>query len=180
MVNLTNIMYKTKQNYLPYSETISIIQNCLEFFDVFERKYDNELGAYYHNLYYKYYMPKILHQKNDLQRQISFMQTKFPNSPVWHDIGSGINWKRKNFNKLLEQAKNGLIETIVVAHKDRLCRFAFELVENVFRQFNTKILVLNKEVDSTESEFVEDIISFLQVYIAKANGKRRYGKTKKK
>ena len=113
-------------------------------------------------------------QKNDLQRQIEFMRNKFDKHEIWYDIGSGINWKRPKFNKILELAKDGLVEEVVVAHRDRMCRFAFELVEHILELHQVKLLVLNNEEHSDEREISEDILSILQVYICKQNGKRRY------
>jgi len=118
-------------------------------------------------------------QKDDLQRQIEFMQKKYKNHEIWYDIGSGINWKRQKFNQILELAKDGLLEEVVVAHRDRLCRFAFELVEHILELHQVKLLVLDKQEHSDEQEISEDILSILQVYICKQNGKRRY-KTKSK
>jgi hypothetical protein len=60
LINITNIMYKTKQNYLPYDETIKTIYDILDFFDIYERLYNEKLGTYYHSLNYQYYINKML------------------------------------------------------------------------------------------------------------------------
>ena len=39
----------------------------------------------------------------------------------------------------------GDISEIVVTHRDRLCRFGFELIERIVSKFNGKIVVLDKE-----------------------------------
>ncbi len=116
------------------------------------------------------------HQKNDLERQSKYMQQQFPDYQIWTDIGSGINWKRLKFNKILELSQKGLIEEVVVAYRDRFCRFAFELIENVLKYNGTKLVVLNNKEDSDTEELTKDIMSILQVYICKENGKRRYTK----
>jgi predicted site-specific integrase-resolvase len=41
-------------------------------------------------------------QKDDLKRQIEFMQLRHPNCRVIKDIASGINFKRKGLTALLE------------------------------------------------------------------------------
>jgi len=120
------------------------------------------------------------HQKGDLDRQIKFMQSKYPTHQIWSDIGSGINWKRLKFNKILEYSQKGLIEEIVVAYRDRFCRFAFELLENVLKYNGTKLVVLNQKDDSNKDELTKDIMSILQVYICKENGKRKYTKKQPK
>ena len=81
-------------------------------------------------------------QENDLQRQRDFMVSKFPNHTVIKDIGSGLNFRRRGLIKLLELSSKGLVSEIVVASKDRLCRFGFELLEWQFSANNTRLLVL--------------------------------------
>jgi predicted site-specific integrase-resolvase len=44
------------------------------------------------------------------------------------DLGSGLNFKRKNFLNLMKLVRMGEIFHIIVAHKDRLCRFGFEFI----------------------------------------------------
>ena len=116
------------------------------------------------------------HQQDDLQRQVSYMQQKFPTHKIITDIGSGINWKRHGFNSILESAKNGNLKELVIAHRDRLCRFAFELVQNWLELCGVTLVVLDKEKFSYEQELSDDILSILQVFIAKKNGSRRYSK----
>ena len=41
-------------------------------------------------------------QKEDLERQISFFKTTYPDNVIISDIGSGLNFKRKGFNSILE------------------------------------------------------------------------------
>ena len=60
------------------------------------------------------------HQKEDLQRQIQDLQTAYPTHKLIRDIGSGLNYKRKGFQRLLEFVHQGTVEEIVVTHKDRL------------------------------------------------------------
>lgn len=73
-------------------------------------------------------------QMDDLNRQKDFFRTQFPDHILVTDVASGINWKRKGLQTLLEQSMSGSISEIVVAHRDRLCRFAFELLEWIFKK----------------------------------------------
>ena len=66
------------------------------------------------------------HQVEDLDRQIEFLKSKFPNDEVIKDIASELNWKRKGLQNILELISHGEISEIVVAYKDRLCRFGYE------------------------------------------------------
>lgn len=114
------------------------------------------------------------HQSEDLDRQTEFLQSKYPNDQLIKDIGSGLNWKRKGFETLLEQIYLGNISEIVVAYKDRLCRFGFELFEWICQKHNTKILVLNpvSETEDRTKELAEDLFSIVTVFVAKNNGLR--------
>ncbi|MBT9140944.1 MAG: hypothetical protein DDT30_01530 [Dehalococcoidia bacterium] len=47
------------------------------------------------------------------------------------DIGSGLNYKRKNFNLLMQMVERNEVAEIVIAHKDRLVRFGYEWFEMV-------------------------------------------------
>jgi predicted site-specific integrase-resolvase len=75
----------------------------------------------------------------------------------------------------LELAVSGELEEIVVAHRDRLCRFAFELIEFIFSQTKTRIIVLDSEDGkSSEQELADDVLSIIHVYSCRKLGKRRY------
>jgi len=69
------------------------------------------------------------HQKGDLERQIKMLQEYYPNYILISDIASGLNFKRKGLTSILEQVDNDCVECVVVADRDRLCRFGFELIE---------------------------------------------------
>jgi len=116
------------------------------------------------------------HQKNDLQRQKEFLQSKYPDYRIVQDIGSGINWKRGGLKTILELAMQNKLETVVVAHKDRLCRFAFELVQWVLETNNVELVVLDESICSTEQELAEDLLSIIHVFSCRQMGKRRYKK----
>jgi predicted site-specific integrase-resolvase len=114
------------------------------------------------------------HQKEDLERQISDLRSRFPNHDIVSDIGSGLNWKRKGFSTLLEHVYNGDVDEVVVTYKDRLCRFGFELVEWLFKKANTKLVVLNGSSECTNSttELAQDLLSITNVFVARNNGMR--------
>ncbi|CAB3392200.1 protein of unknown function [Kyrpidia spormannii] len=62
-----------------------------------------------------------------------------------------------------------------MAHKDRLVRFGFDFLEDLFAQFGCEILVVNKaEGMSPAQELAEDLISIVQHFAAKLYGARTY------
>ena len=116
------------------------------------------------------------HQKADLERQVEQLKLQYPNTEVIKDIGSGLNWKRKGLEALLERIHEGTVSEVVVSYKDRLCRFGFELFDWICKKQNTKIVVLNAlsdhESSNREKELSEDLLSIVTVFVAKNNGNR--------
>jgi len=119
-------------------------------------------------------------QKNDLTRQIQFMQSKYPKHIIIQDIGSGINWERKGLQTILELAMSNKLEEVVVAHRDRLCRFAFKLIQWILEKNQVKLVVLNEGIQSSEQELAKDLLSIVHIFSCRQMGKRRYKKTEKK
>jgi putative resolvase len=114
-------------------------------------------------------------QSDDLERQVNLLQSMYPNHTVVTDIGSGINWKRKGLQTILERALHRTISEVVVAHRDRLCRFSFELFEWLFKQCGVKLIVLDKDdCKSSDTELTDDILSIVHVYSCRNMGRRRY------
>ena len=118
-------------------------------------------------------------QLEDLERQKQLLTSLYPHHELVTDIASGLNWKRKGFKTILELAMQGELEQVVVAHRDRLCRFAFELVEFIFEKNKVSLVVQDREEHkSSDAELTEDILSIVHVYSCRQMGKRRY-KSKK-
>jgi putative resolvase len=117
-------------------------------------------------------------QKSDLEHQKSYMLKKYPKYEIIEDIGSGINFNRKGFRKIIKLAIGGKINNLVVAYKDRLTRFGFELIEDLITEYSKgKITIENeKEEKEPKEELVEDVLQILNVYTAKMNGLRKYNK----
>lgn len=115
-------------------------------------------------------------QKDDLSRQEKYMKKRFPNHQIIKDIGSGINFNRKGLRKIIKLAIEGKIKELVIAYKDRLCRFGFELIEDLIREYsNGRIIIINKtEYEEPEIELAKDVLQIMNVFTAKMNGLRKY------
>lgn len=120
-------------------------------------------------------------QKDDLERQKQLMVRKFPNHIIIEDIGSGLNLNKRGIRKIIHLAIEGKINELVVAHRDRLTRFGFELIEEIIDKYSKgKIVILSEpEKLEPEEEIVKDIMSIMNVYVAKINGLRKYKKNNK-
>lgn len=115
-------------------------------------------------------------QKNDLEHQKEYMIKKYPKYEIIEDIGSGINFNRKGLRKIIKLGIEGKINKLVVAYKDRLTRFGYELIEDLIREYsNGEIIIENqKEEKEPKEELVEDVLQILNVYTEKMNGLRKY------
>ena len=113
-----------------------------------------------------------------LQTQIEILKDKYPAHMIIKDVGSGLNFKRKGLLQVLELVLAGQVREVCVTHKDRLCRFAYDLLKHIFKRSSTKIVVDSCDKDSpsndgiNESELAEDIISIITVFGAKLHGSR--------
>ena len=119
-------------------------------------------------------------QRDDLVTQRAYLQSRIPNEYSKskciqiNDVASGLNFKRPGLLHLLGLVTQGIVSAVIVASKDRLCRFGYELIEWMCLQHNTKIVVLNNKDSTPEAELGEDLMSIVQVYCCRWNGKRRY------
>ena len=120
-------------------------------------------------------------RKEDLARQIAYLTEKYPEHDIVKDIGSGINFKRKGLQKLINLAINNELEEVVVTYKDRLCRIGYELIEFIFEKYSkTKITIVNDEFKLPHQEITEDLIEIITVYSSKIHGTRSYTSDEKK
>jgi len=115
-------------------------------------------------------------QRDDLERQVEFMRDKYPEAEIIKDIGSGLNFKRKGLQALLVRLMRGDKLTIIVACRDRLCRFGFELFQFMVEQNGGQIVVLSNAVHCPESELTADLLAILHVFSCRMHGLRSYSK----
>jgi putative resolvase len=115
-------------------------------------------------------------QKADLEQQVNFLKSRYPDAEIITDIGSGLNFKRKGLQTLLDRVLSNTIKLVVVAHKDRLCRFGFDIIAWLCTRQQTEILVLDQKKLSPEREMVEDILAIVHVFSCRLYGLRKYKK----
>lgn len=93
----------------------------------------------------------------------------------FEDIKSGMSPDRPGFQKILQMIIQNEVELLVIENKDRLVRFGYEILEQLFKYFGTKILVLNDVLEnkSYEQELTEDLISIIHYFTMKNYSHRR-------
>ena len=114
-------------------------------------------------------------QSNDLKRQSQYLRDLYPQYTLIEDIGSGINFTRKGLHTILGSALEGNIGEVVVAYKDILARFGFELIETIIKRAGGHVTVLNNQMyQSKEEELAQDLLAIIHVFNCRQMGKRRY------
>ena len=87
-------------------------------------------------------------------------------SVVVEECGSGLNDERKKLRKLL---LDDSITRIVVEHKDRLTRFGFNYIRDLWQG---EIVVINEVVED-EQDLMQDFVSLVTSFTARLYGRRR-------
>lgn len=121
------------------------------------------------------------HQKNDLKNQLSFIRNNTNAKGLildeeLSDIGSGLNYKRYNWNKLLDQVDQNQVNQIYITYKDRFVRFGFDWFDSFCKKHGCEIIVLNNVDTSPEQEVANDLISIIHVFSCRVYGLRKYKK----
>ena len=120
-------------------------------------------------------------QKDDLANQVKFLRN-YANGKgiildeVITDIGSGLNYKRKKWNQLLDSIMSNEIDTVYITYKDRFIRFGYDWFEKLAHKFNTQIVVLNNPDLSPTEELTEDLVSIIHIFSCRIYGLRKYKK----
>ncbi len=115
-------------------------------------------------------------QQADLERQVQNMKTYLlaQGKPfkIVTDIGSGINYKKKGLNEVIDLVMDKKVSKIVVLYKDRLVRFGYELIKNICDKNNVSIEIIDHNEKSEQEEVVEDLVQIITVFSCKLQGKR--------
>ena len=121
-------------------------------------------------------------QVDDLERQYNLMEkyliSKGESFKIIKSVGSGINYNNQSLNELLDLVISGKVNKVFIMYEDRLVRFGFDLLENLFKRYGVDIEIINYQNNTMEEELVTDLIQIMTVFSAKLNGKRKYNLNK--
>lgn len=116
-------------------------------------------------------------QKKSLESQIE-ANIKWANKngykidEVYQDIASGMNFDRNDFKKMIMNVMKRKIKTIIISHKDRFSRISFDAWNEICKEFDCNIVVINN-VENEEKEIFQDIISLIHCFAMKMYSKRK-------
>ena len=88
------------------------------------------------------------------------------------DISSGLKEDREGLKKLIELAKRRQIDTVVVAYKDRLTRFGFEYLVELFKAYGVNVIVAFQDEKDYVQELVEDFVEIVKSFASRIYGHR--------
>lgn len=125
-----------------------------------------------HRLTLTYSRVSTYHQKHDLAHQKEELKQFAVNKGYevdyeFSEIGSGLTFNhRTQFFKMLDLVTAGKVERIIITHKDRLSRVAFNMFEHLFSNFDTQIEVVDDELNpkTDKEELFEEIDSLLHCF----------------
>jgi len=120
-------------------------------------------------------------QRDDLASQVDAMEQYCRAGAIavdeWiQEVGGGMNFKRKRFLALIDRIQRGEIERLLIAHKDRLVRFGFDLLAHLSLEHGCEIIVVNQASLSPEQEMVEDLLAIVHTFSCRLYGMRKYKK----
>jgi putative resolvase len=120
-------------------------------------------------------------QKPDLANQVAALRAYCHQQGIavdeWiEEVGGGLNYRRKQFNRLMADIELGRVRRLIIAHRDRLVRFGYEWFEAFCARHNTELVVINGETLSPEQELVQDLLAIVTVFGARLHGLRSYKK----
>ena len=118
-------------------------------------------------------------QEADLDRQQAALEaycaTKGWRTRVIRDLGSGMNYRKKGLQELLELILRRRFERLVITHKDRLLRFGAELVFRLCELQGIEIVIVHQgEQPSFEEELAQDVLEIITVFSARLYGSRSH------
>ncbi len=118
-------------------------------------------------------------QKDDLASQVDAIETYCRSAGIavdeWiQETGSGINFKREQFLDILDRIQRGEVEKLLVAHKDRLVRFGYDLIAHIAAENGCEIVIVNQNSLSPQQEMVEDLLSIVHTFSCRLYEMRKY------
>jgi len=119
-------------------------------------------------------------QSKELENQVEALKS-FVERNNWEligvvrDVASGLNEDRKGLWKLVEMAKKHEFDMLLVAYKDRLTRFGFKYLEELFKAYGVKVVVaFQEEPRDFYQELVKDLIEVVTSFASRIYSKRSH------
>lgn len=177
--DILGVTQKTLNNYVKTGRLHPVVVNSHHYeYDRDEvysltRKNDDRVNVTYARV-------SLAKQKNDLvtqnERLYDFsLRNGIPISEQIEDVKSGMAFsERKGFMRLLKMVVTRKVKHVIIENRDRLTRFGFEMLKEVFALNGAEIIVMSEtDNKSYEQELTDDLISIIHYYSMKSYSNRR-------
>ena len=122
-------------------------------------------------------------KKGDLDRQVVTLMEYaqrfgLQNPLVLKEVGSGLNDKRKELQKLIRMVLQGEVSRVFVTYRDRLTRFGYHYLETICKECQVELHIMSDEISdkSVQEELVEDMMALIASFSGKLYGMRSKAK----
>ena len=116
-------------------------------------------------------------QKDNLERQLNalreWVKKNYGDVSVVEikDVGSGLKEDRRGLKKLIELARRKQIDAVVIAYKDRLTRFGFNYLVELFKAYGVDVVVtFQEEPKDYMQELMEDFVEIVKSFASRIYG----------
>jgi len=110
-------------------------------------------------------------QRGDLHRQVLDLQAAYPGFEVIKDIASGVS---PGLCALLEAVVKREVSVVAVAHRDRLARLGFDLIECVLGAGGASVVVhsIAEDGEVEGRDLADDLLAVTTLFVASHHGRR--------
>lgn len=181
VAKILNVTNRTIQNYDASGKLIVhrtesnrrciLRDDLLNFLDrhnlLYDDSYDERLDVIYARV-----SSHDQRKHGDLDRQVVFLLENtvgLRNPKILKEVGSGLNDKRKQLQKLIKMVCNDEVRNVYITHKDRLTSFGYNYFETMFLAHDVNIIVVQDKASnkSLQDELVDDMMILLESFSEK-------------
>ena len=90
------------------------------------------------------------------------------------EVGSGVNDNRIKLKQILKRKDFNIL---LCEHKDRLTRFEYGYIKELFSEMGVKVELINESNKDKDEEMLEDFISIVTSFYNRIYGRNRKKKT---
>lgn len=113
-------------------------------------------------------------QSEDLKRQVEAMELfalgRGIEAEIITEVGGGMDLSRPKLMEVIYAIIGNEVDSVMVAHKDRLARFGFALIENIAENYGCEIVSASVESLSPQHEVVTDFMSVINDFSHRLDG----------
>lgn len=128
-----------------------------------------------------YYVRSSQGRTSALNNQEKLLRSQYPQPKyIIKDRASGLNENRKGLKRLIGLAQTNEITDIAITNKDRLTRFGYKYLEELFKQNGIKIhYIQTKQTKDAADELMDDFMALIASFSGRFYQQRNKANTKK-